>query len=278
MDPLALLLVPLVVAGSGLTAMELHARRSRDHRWQTVHLHFGRDVTPESVVAFLDAVAGLHRHASVLLDVRADHHGISHYLSSDQATLDTLRGTARALLPSLRFEPVNNDADVTYRSGRSVRLRGRLKILRSDGAAEASAGLLAALQPLGQNEHLLIRWTLQPGRAEQVPQTQDEHGRTLPSEHRRLLKLKNEGSVLRARVSWPSPRGTRSGPPTWSAESEPYCALAPRPTATYEPARDHPPRYVVISPAAHSSSPIATPPKSWPACCPGQSTRPCCRA
>jgi len=201
MDPASLLLLALLgTAGSSIGLLELHSRCVRARHWQTVRLHFGRDVTPEATQAFLDAVGGLHRHAAVVLDVRADHHGIGHYLSGEQATLDTLRGTARALLPSLRWEPVAADAAVSYRYGRVVRLRGRLRVLRSDGPTDVSAGLLAAVQPLGQHEHLLIRWTLRPGRAERVPQTQDEHGRAIPSEHRRLLKLKNEGSILRARA------------------------------------------------------------------------------
>jgi energy-coupling factor transporter ATP-binding protein EcfA2 len=200
MEPLSLLLLALLAtAGSSIALLELHARGVRARQWQTVCLHFGRDVTPEAVVAFLDAVAGLHCHASVVLDIRADHIAIHHYLSSDQATLDTVRGSARALLPSLRLEPVDPHAAVTYRYGRSIRLRGRLKVLRADGQTEVSAGLLAAVQPLGDTEHLLIRWVLQPGRPQRVPEVQDPHGRTLPSEHRRLLKIKNDGSVLRAR-------------------------------------------------------------------------------
>jgi len=103
MDTVLTLLMLLATAGSGVVALEWQTRQDRDKSWQTVRLHFGRDVTTEAVVAFLDAVAGLHRHASVVLDVRADHARISHYLSSDRATLDTLRGSARALLPSLRL-------------------------------------------------------------------------------------------------------------------------------------------------------------------------------
>ena len=79
--------------------------------------------------------------------------------------------------------------------GRAVRLRGRLKVLRSDGQPETSAGLLSAVQPLGKSEHLLVRWVLQPDRPQRVPQPQDPNGRMLPSEHRRLLKLKNGDQV-----------------------------------------------------------------------------------
>lgn len=199
MDTALALLMLIATAGSGLVALEWRTRQVRSGSWHTVRLHFGRDVTPEAAQAFLDAVAGLHGHASVVLDVRADHRDIGHYLSSDRATLDTLRGSARALLPSLRLEPVDTNRVISYRYGRVVRLRGRLRVLRSDATTEASAGLLAALQPLAATEHLLLRWTLQPGRPQQVPQVQDSNGRPLPSEHRRLLKRKNDGSVLRAR-------------------------------------------------------------------------------
>jgi energy-coupling factor transporter ATP-binding protein EcfA2 len=200
MDGLLELLFGLLgIALLGLGGIELHARSTRDRRFQTVRLQFGRDVTPEAVVAFLDAMAGLPHHASVVLDVRASRDRIEHFLRTDRPTVDALRGTARALLPSLRLEPVDSEDVVGYCRGRSIRLRGRLKVLRSDGLPEVSAGLLAAVQPLGANEHLLLRWTLRPGRAEQVPQTHDEHGRAIQSEHRRLLKSKNEGSVLRAR-------------------------------------------------------------------------------
>ena len=198
MDALVLLTF-LAVAGGALALLEADVHRTQARSWQTVRLQFGRDTAPEAVIAFLGAVAGLQHRASVVFEVRADEQGISHYLSADRATLDSLRGSARALLPSLRLEGIEPATDIAWRSGRSVRLCGRLKVLRSDGLPDVSAGLLAALQPLGRNEHVCLRWTVQPGRAEQVPQAQDELGRTVPSEHRRLLKLKNEGAVLRAR-------------------------------------------------------------------------------
>ena len=86
----------------GLVAIELHEQAAV----QSVQLHFGRDVTPEALMAVIDRLSGLHPGARVVLDAQANGEGISHYLHSDQATLETLRGSFRALLPSLRLESV----------------------------------------------------------------------------------------------------------------------------------------------------------------------------
>ena len=200
--------------------------------------------------------------------------GVSHYLSSDQATMDTLRGS---LAPCCQ-------ACASSRS-KGHRRRLPLRTIRpsawsSQGAAqrrptETSAGLLAAVQPLGRNEHLLIRWTLQPGRAEQVPQTQDEHGRAIPSEHRRLLKLKNEGSVLRARgvVAVATAHPQRAS----HLLGRVGAVLRARSTA-YGHLRCFRTGALLIAPCPRSprSSPIATPPLSWPDCWPGRSTHRSC--
>src|SRR5947209_7362930 len=115
-------------ASAGLAFIEWHAPTS----YQSVRLHFGRDVTPEAMTAVIDRLSGLHPGAHVVFDARADHHGVSHYLHSDQATLDTLRGSLRALMPSLRLEPVKPclRPSEAYRYGCSIRLRGRLHVLR----------------------------------------------------------------------------------------------------------------------------------------------------
>jgi Type IV secretion-system coupling protein DNA-binding domain len=181
---------------AALGFIELEQRRRGS--WQTAQLHFGRDVTPEAVVAVLDRLAGLHHGAVVALDVCADAQGIGHFLHSDQATLDTLRGSLRALLPSLRLVAVEAPEVAAYRFGRAVRLRGRLGVLRADALEETSAGLLAAIQPLGTDERLLIRWLIRPGHAVVVPRAQ--HGQPIEAEERRRLVIKNGGGVVRARA------------------------------------------------------------------------------
>ncbi len=184
-----------LVAAAGVGLIELAERHGT--QWQSVELRFGRDVSSEAVVALLDRLAGLHRGASVVLDVRAEADGVAHFLHSDQATLDTLRGSLRALIPSVRLLSADAAESSAYQYGRAVRLRGRLRTLRADSTDETSAGLLAAVQPLGAKERLLIRWVIRPGQAVAVPRARD--GQLIEPEDRRRLRIKNEGGVVCAR-------------------------------------------------------------------------------
>jgi energy-coupling factor transporter ATP-binding protein EcfA2 len=178
-----------------LAGIEARERAS----YQSVELHFGRDVTPDAVTAVVDRLSGLHPGARLVLDVRADHSGIAHYLHSDQATLETVRGSLRALLPSVRLEPIDPSLRPLeqYQFGRSIRLRGRLRALRDDALTETSAALLAALHPLGKDERLLLRWVIAPGRPFTVPPAGS--GINIETEERKRLRNKNQGSVVRAR-------------------------------------------------------------------------------
>jgi len=101
---MAAAIVAVVLASVVATALVwLEWRERRGREWQTVRLQFGRDVTDESVVAVVERLAGLPSDRTVVLDVEAGSDDISHYLSTDRATLDVLRGSLRALLPSLRL-------------------------------------------------------------------------------------------------------------------------------------------------------------------------------
>lgn len=166
---------------------------------QSVQLHFGRDATPETITTIVDRLAGLHPGAHVVLDVRADKSGIRHYLHSDQATLETLGSTLRSILPTLRLEHVKPCLRPSehYNAGRVVRLRGRLRVLRDDELAETSSGLLAALQPLGKDERVLLRWVVRSGRPFTVPAAGT--GQSIETEERRRLRRKNDGGVIMAR-------------------------------------------------------------------------------
>jgi hypothetical protein len=187
------LLITALFAGVVVLVAEERARRRREARWQTVRLTFGRDVTAEAVVSVLSAVSGLRHGRTVALEVRAQAAGVAHYLSTDPGALQALRGSMSSILPSLRLEPAG-EIDRDFSHGRLLRLRGRMKVLRSDELPVVAAGLLAALQPLGRDEQLVLRWLIEPARPEPIPRSDD--GTT--ADERRLLRRKNEGAVLRA--------------------------------------------------------------------------------
>jgi len=66
-----------------------------------------------------------------------------------------------------------------------------------NGIPETNAGLLAALQPLGKDEILVYRWIIAPGRPSTVPVARA--GSSIETEERRRLRVKNSGSIVRAR-------------------------------------------------------------------------------
>ena len=183
------------IALSGLAVIESRERNT----YRSVELQFGRDLTPEAMTAIVDRLSGLHPGARVILDVIGTRDGVKHYLHSDQATIETLQGALRSLLPSLRLVTIKPCLvpGVAYRYGRSIRIRGRLHVLRDDALEETAAGLLAALQPLGKDERILLRWLVRSGRPMTVPAAGS--GINIEPEERRRLRNKNKGSIVRAR-------------------------------------------------------------------------------
>lgn len=178
-----------------LAVMEVHQQR-RPGSYQRLELRFGRDVSPEAVLAVVNRVAGLHRFACVAFEVRSSHGGISHYIAAEQATIDTLRTALRSHLPSVQLTPVSGDDGVDVMAGGAVRLRARLRVLRSDALDELSTALLGSLQPVGRQEQIVVRWLVKSSQQMTVPAARD--GQVVEPEDRRRLRIKNEGSVLTA--------------------------------------------------------------------------------
>lgn len=193
----AWLVASISALGVAVALVVLIEARERRRPQVTVRLQFGRDTTAESVVAVVDSVAALPRGSVVVFEARAEHGDISHWLSGSQTTLDTLSGSLRALLPGLRLLSDSELDAAGFRAGYVLRLRGRLRALRSDVSSEISAALLASLQPLGPQEQVVLRWVMSPNRALQVPRVQ--RGELVESEDLKRLRTKNAGGVVRAR-------------------------------------------------------------------------------
>lgn len=195
----AALLAGMGVAGATALVAAIEFREARrPGRHQRLELRFGRDVTPDGVLAVLNRLAGMHRFAWLGLSVEADRAGIRHFVEADQSSIEALRGALQAHISSAQLAPAGSGHEAVFRAGGLIRLRGRLRTLRSDSPETLSASLLAALQPLADQERLVLRWLIRPGRPMTVPSARE--GQLIEPEHRRRLRIKNEGSVVRAQA------------------------------------------------------------------------------
>lgn len=218
-------LMSALLSGVGLLGV-IEVRERPTQPLQTVTLGFGSDLNTDVVQSMIATITGLPSSAVVIVDAVSNADGIRHYLHADQATLDTIRGQWRALLPSLRCDQPHDLPAVEWQAGAVLRLSGREPILRTDAVAEASAALLGALQPLGQDEALLWRVMMAPATRPQLPEASTRQERQqagsllgliaakpLRGDHVRALRGKYAGPVVSAVVVV----GVRSGHPKRSA-------------------------------------------------------------
>jgi hypothetical protein len=172
----------------------------------------------DQVTAWLGAVAAA-THAPrftllppppIVLEIVATSDGIQHVLCVPRSMLEAMLGSLRAHLPGVRA-----DEDLEYLPSREqpgfaveACLQSHLRPLAHDRAAQASAGILAALQPLGRNERIRIQWILtgagtpRPVPSASVKQTRSADGRWLSGELRtdpdevRAQRLKQQAPLL----------------------------------------------------------------------------------
>jgi hypothetical protein len=190
-----LALFSVLLAGLGmLGGIELRERPKRS--LQTIEVRFGADVTVDAVQAMIGCIAGLPSGAVVMLDVVAGGGGIRHLLHGEQATIDTLRGQWRAILPGLRLDEPQSAPPAGWSAGAVLRLQGSYPVLRSDAPAEAAAAMLGALQPLGLEEAVMLRFVLAPRSHPQMPQPVGRGAAGPRADHLRALRLKYAGPLL----------------------------------------------------------------------------------
>ena len=134
----------------------------------SVELRFPSEVTPPAVEAFLGSLSGLRRGSRVALETVAASEAIRHYLSADQASVDTLSAQLRGLMPALRIEPATRTRPLRWQFGVRISWPPQ-SALRTDAVAETAAGLLASLVPLSREEALLVRVVLEPARPPRAP-------------------------------------------------------------------------------------------------------------
>ncbi len=153
----------------GLVAVVVAVRYAgRSESSLTLRLTFPRTVTAERAVAAARVLAGLlppwRRRVLgspfVSLEVRASTSGIEHVLSLPASRAEYVIGALRAALPGLRIEEeVPNGPSAGFT--RELRRSGA-GALRTDAATDTNAGILAALQPLGEDERAVVQYVITP--------------------------------------------------------------------------------------------------------------------
>lgn len=157
------LLVGALVLGRVALAVQ-EARRTESFR-----LIFPRKVEADQVVAALRSIQGLLPRfpdrlivtRAVSIEAVATEAGIGHRLRVPAGRAEQVIGQLRAALPGLRAVLLDRQDDYEVTQARELAAVG-VGSLRTEITADSNAALLAALQPLGPDEAVVLQWTITP--------------------------------------------------------------------------------------------------------------------
>jgi Type IV secretion-system coupling protein DNA-binding domain len=121
-------------------------------------LRFPQELEADNVLAALAALSGAPSRSRTVLELYADHTGISHRLGIRPRDTESVTATFRAAVTSLRLTPIDRQPT----SGHPLLLQTSpaLAALRTDNLAAISADLLSSLFPLEPGESVCLRWEL----------------------------------------------------------------------------------------------------------------------
>jgi hypothetical protein len=124
-------------------------------------LRFPRDLSEPAVLVALSSFSGLPHGSRLTLALMACDEGITHRLGVSPVATETVAGTLRAAIPSLRLEPV--DAPTPPAGRRWLwQLVPHDGVIRSDELGPTAAALLSSLFPLNMGESICLLWHLRP--------------------------------------------------------------------------------------------------------------------
>ena len=133
-------------------------------------LGFPRDLGEDAVLAALASFSGLPHPTRLTFDLSATAEGIAHHLAVSPQAAETVLGSLRAAIPSLRLDEVKPS---TRRYIRALlwQVSPSTAVIRSDGLTAIAAALLASLFPLHEQETVWLSWTMRPHLRPPLPLT-----------------------------------------------------------------------------------------------------------
>ena len=133
-------------------------------------LKFPHDLSQDAVLAALSAFSGVSYNTRLVFDLSATERGIVHRLAVSSTAAETVLGSLRAAIPSLRLDRAEPPAS---RHGRRAlwQTSPATAVIRTDELAAIAADLLASLFPLREHESVRLTWTLRPHLRPPLPLT-----------------------------------------------------------------------------------------------------------
>jgi hypothetical protein len=133
-------------------------------------LKFPHDLSQDAVLAALSAFSGVSYNTRLIFDLIATGSGIEHRLAVSSTAAETVLGSLRAAIPSLRLDLI---APPASRHGRPAlwQVSPATAVIRTDELAAIAADLLASLFPLHEHESVRLTWTLRPHLRPPLPLT-----------------------------------------------------------------------------------------------------------
>jgi hypothetical protein len=133
-------------------------------------LSFPSDLTKEAVLAALASFSGVPYPTRLVFELSATHTGITHRLGISPKAVDSVLGSLRAAIPSLRLD--QTEPPTRYYTQRALwQVSPSTAVIRTDELAAIAAGLLASLFPLDEQETVRLTWTFRPHLRPPLPLT-----------------------------------------------------------------------------------------------------------
>jgi Type IV secretion-system coupling protein DNA-binding domain len=167
-------IISLLIAGAGLL-VGLTALRAGEHaaaraRLVAYGLQFPYGIKPEAVAAFLASTSGiagprwrrLFATPALVFETVASSDGIGHRLLVGEAHAEVVLAALRAHLPGVRVTQLDEIPNHVPTQAGQLGLSNHRRTLAIKEAQAVSTGILAALQPLGEGEQIVLQWVIQP--------------------------------------------------------------------------------------------------------------------
>jgi hypothetical protein len=133
-------------------------------------LRFPRDLSQEAVLAALASFSGVPYPTRLVFDLSATRAGIAHRLAVSPKAAETVLGSLRAAIPSLRLD--QTEAPIRRHTRALLwQVSPATAVIRTDELPAIAADLLSSLFPLHDHEIVRLTWTMRPHLRPPLPLT-----------------------------------------------------------------------------------------------------------